>query len=100
MISRDDVVKLAELARLKVTDAEVDSLQKDIGNILDYVGQVSSVEAPRRKEAGLNRNRLREDEPYAEDAMLLGKRDALLNAFPTREGDFNSVRKIIDKDEA
>ncbi len=100
MISREEILNLATLARLKLTDAEVTGLQKDISNILEYVGQVSN-----RGDAltpGLSkasplalRNVMRKDEP----APVLGAREDLLGAFPKREGDYNVVRKIVQKDE-
>lgn len=99
MISREDILNLATLARLKVADSEVEALRNDIGSILTYVGQVANVEGAKEKAAGLNRNVLREDVPYAEGAMLLGKRESLLKAFPQSERSFNVVRKIIEKDE-
>lgn len=95
MISLDDIRGLAALARLKLTGAEEESLQKDISNILEYVGQVSAAPASEVKEKPLLRNVMREDEPSA----LLGAREALVRAFPKRQGDFNVVRKIIQKDE-
>ncbi len=95
MISREEVLNLAELARLKLTDDEVNSLQKDISNILEYVGQVSAVEAGGQKETPLNHNVMREDV----HTEVLGKREELLKAFPVREGDYNVVRKILQKDE-
>ncbi|OGL33011.1 hypothetical protein A3F64_02600 [Candidatus Saccharibacteria bacterium RIFCSPHIGHO2_12_FULL_42_8] len=42
-ISKDDVVYLARLSNLSLTDDEVESLQGDLANILDYVGQLSSL---------------------------------------------------------
>lgn len=95
MISLDDIRGLATLARLKLTGKEEESLQKDISNILDYVGQVSALPATAAAEKPLLRNVMRDDVPSA----VLGSREALLAAFPKREGDFNLVRKIIEKDE-
>ncbi|CAN5380400.1 Asp-tRNA(Asn)/Glu-tRNA(Gln) amidotransferase subunit GatC [soil metagenome] len=43
-ISRDDVQHLAHLSSLQLDDAEIDSLQTDIGNILDYVDQLSELD--------------------------------------------------------
>lgn len=43
-ISKDDVVYLARLSNLSLTDDEVESLQGDLANILDYVGQLSSLD--------------------------------------------------------
>ncbi|MEK7068664.1 MAG: Asp-tRNA(Asn)/Glu-tRNA(Gln) amidotransferase subunit GatC [Patescibacteria group bacterium] len=99
MISLDEIQNLARLARLKISLQEEENLQKDISNILDYVGQVSSVPMPERKEdAGLLHNVMREDAPRAE-ATLAGKEEALIAAFPTSENGYNVVRKIIQKDE-
>ncbi len=100
MISREEILQLASLARLKLGEGEVGSLQKDISSILEYVEAVSTVEMPqgealRRGEVSLNHNVMREDVPSA----TLGSREELLKAFPTREGDYNVVRKIIQKDE-
>ncbi len=43
-ISRDDVVHLAELSRLQLTDEEIDSLRVDMGNILAYVDQLNELD--------------------------------------------------------
>ena len=112
MISKEEIQKLAELARLKLTDDETASLQKDISNILEYVGQLGAgaatpvslqgdrgwspeIAAP----APLVHNVMREDIARTQGDILADKRDALLKALPKREGDYNVVRKIIQKDE-
>jgi aspartyl-tRNA(Asn)/glutamyl-tRNA(Gln) amidotransferase subunit C len=43
-ISRDDVLHLARLSSLQLSDTEIDDLQKDIGNILGYVQQLSELD--------------------------------------------------------
>lgn len=43
-ISRDDVLHLAQLSSLQLSDTEIDDLQKDIGNILGYVEQLSELD--------------------------------------------------------
>ena len=77
----------------------MESLQKDISNILDYVGQVSSVEGSAEKDVPLNHNVMREDVPYMELSQLKDARNDVVAAFPRKEKDFNVVRKIIQKDE-
>ncbi|HVU79747.1 MAG TPA: Asp-tRNA(Asn)/Glu-tRNA(Gln) amidotransferase subunit GatC [Candidatus Paceibacterota bacterium] len=99
MISREEVQNLAQLARLTVTPAEADALGKDVSNILEYVGQVAAASAEAEDVLPKNRNILREDAPRAQGDVMAGKREALLSALPKREGDFNAVRKIIQKDE-
>lgn len=43
-ISRDDVLHLAQLSSLALSDTEIDSLQGDIGAILEYVAQLSELD--------------------------------------------------------
>ena len=42
-ISRDDVLHLAQLSKLQLSDDEVDSLATDITNILGYVEQLDEL---------------------------------------------------------
>ena len=42
-ISRDDVLHLAQLSSLQLSDDEIDSLQVDIGNIVAYIEQLSEL---------------------------------------------------------
>ena len=100
MISKEEVQNLATLARLDLGAQEVESLQKDISNILDYVGQVSAVSLDTKtNEAPLVRNVLRADAPRAEGNTMFDKEESVKAAFPKREGEYNVVRKIIQKDE-
>lgn len=43
-ISRDDVLHLAKLSSLQLSDDEIESLQNDLGNILEYVKQLSELD--------------------------------------------------------
>lgn len=107
MITKEEVQNLATLARLELSDAEMESLGKDISHILEYVGQVSAVSLQGDAlTPGLFKaspltpyNVLRAD--VARDAAdtMAGKEDAVRDAFPKKEGVYNVVRKIIQKDE-
>jgi Asp-tRNA(Asn)/Glu-tRNA(Gln) amidotransferase C subunit len=117
MISKEEIQNLAGLARLELTEEETAGLQKDISNILDYVGQLSStpekaadkpvpasLQGMRGWSAGTDlsavvHNVMREDTPRSEDDLLAGKEKALIAAFPKGENGYNVVRKIIQKDE-
>lgn len=99
MISKEEILKLAELSRIQLTDAEVETFQKDISGILEYVGQVSSVEGSAGNEVPLHHNVMRADVPYEKTSQLFGAREDIVGAFPRREKDFDVVRKIIQKDE-
>lgn len=43
-ITRDDVLHLAQLSALELSDVEIDNLQTDISNILGYVDQLSQLD--------------------------------------------------------
>jgi len=101
---------LAALARLELSDAEKTGLQKDISNILEYVGQVSAVsiagDSAPTVPANQPHNVLREDRPRDLADTMAGKEVQVKAAFPKREparpdggGEYNVVRKIIQKDE-
>lgn len=99
MISKEDILKLAELSRIELKEEEIEPLQKDISNILEYVNQVSSIEGTVEKEVGLTYNVMREDIPYTEGSALKGAREDVVAAFPVQKNGYNVVRKIIQKDE-
>lgn len=64
-LTRDDVLKLAQLARLELTDEEVEAFSRELSDILQYVEQLSSVDVkglkPTNQVTGLT-NVTREDE--------------------------------------
>ncbi len=43
-LSRDDILKLARLSRLKLNEAEIVQYQKELSEILGYVEQLDSVD--------------------------------------------------------
>ena len=64
-ISRDDVSNLARLSNLALTDAELDALSIDLGQILEYVNQLAELDTegvePTYQVTGLE-NVMRDDE--------------------------------------
>lgn len=100
MISREDIERLGQLARLNLSESEKEALTADISHILGYVGQVAAVsQEVGEPTAGVHRNIMREDAVRDAQDPLVGKEEAVRAQFPTREGNFNVVRKIIQKDE-
>ena len=43
MLSREEVIKLAEMARIALSDAEIEKFQKDLSSVLDYVNVLQEV---------------------------------------------------------
>ncbi|MBD2438382.1 Asp-tRNA(Asn)/Glu-tRNA(Gln) amidotransferase subunit GatC [Nostoc sp. FACHB-110] len=97
MIDRDQVHKVALLARLELTPEEEEQFTTQLGNILDYVEQLSELDVsdvPPTTRAIDVSNVTREDElqPYPE-------RDAILSSAPEQEGEFFKVPKILNSEE-
>ncbi len=76
-LSRDDVLKLARLARIDLTEQEVETYANELSEILQYVEQLSTVDVeglkPTNQVTGL-KNVMRKDEVidygYAPEKLL------------------------------
>lgn len=93
-MSRDDVLALAALSKLRLTDQEVDNLQKELSEILNYVEILKQVDVsglePTYQVTGL-KNVMRSDEPkdYGYDVKAL-----LKNAPAIQDGQFK-VKRVL-----
>jgi aspartyl-tRNA(Asn)/glutamyl-tRNA(Gln) amidotransferase subunit C len=94
-ISREELLKLAELARLKLSDQEIDAIQSDLNRVLEHFERLKELElaqVPLTPHSVDVANVWREDIPY-EDG--LSREDALDNAPEVRAGLF-LVPSIMD----
>ena len=92
-LERKEVEELALLARLALTPAELDTLQSDLGAILEHfsaIAQVDTTDVAPMTHAVPKDMVLREDEPVAS----MPANEALFGA-PKREGDLFVVPAII-----
>ena len=93
-LSRDDVRKVAALARLKVTENELDSLADDLRAIIGYVEVLNEVDttgiAPMVHAVELQ-NVLRPD-----DIVESLPRSAALSNAPRTDGEYFLVPAIIE----
>ena len=93
MIDREQVRKVALLARLELTPEEEEQFTTQLGSILDYFEQLSELDVtdvqPTARAIDVsNVTRLDELQPYSD-------RGAILNSAPEQEGDFFKVPQII-----
>ncbi len=96
-LTRDDILKLAKLSRLKLSDEEVALYQEELSAILDYVKQLDSVDVsnlkPTYQVTGLtseDTNTTREDEITEQIS-----RDKLLQNVPSVEDGQIKVKRMI-----
>lgn len=98
-MNKEQILNLAKLARLELTDQEVDKYASEIGSILGYVEQINTAVAEAKSDAietGGERNVFREDsnadepETHTED---------ILNCAPDVKDNFIKVQKILNTDD-
>jgi len=93
-LTREDVRKIAFLARIRIADEELDSLAGELNNIIGWVEQLSEVDTdgvePMTSVAEMTL-------PQRVDAVSDGgvPEKVLANA-PDREADFFTVPKVVE----
>lgn len=95
-IDREEVKKVANLARLNITEAEEEAFTTQLNSILDYFERLSELDTtdiPPTTRAIETSNITRPDklDPFT-------AKDELLKAAPEQQGDFFRVPKIISSD--
>lgn len=96
MISREQVHKVAHLARLELTEQEEAEFTTQLGSILDYFEQLSELDTSKVKPTTraievTNITRLDELQPFSD-------RESILAIAPEVDGDFFKVPKILSDD--
>ena len=98
MIDREQVQKVAHLARLDLTPEEEEKFTSQLSSILEYFEQLSELDTddvpPTTRAIDIS-NITRRDELQPDV-----EREALLNEAPEREDDFFRVPQILSSDEA
>ncbi|HEY5996698.1 MAG TPA: Asp-tRNA(Asn)/Glu-tRNA(Gln) amidotransferase subunit GatC [Candidatus Deferrimicrobiaceae bacterium] len=93
-ISNGEVLHVARLARLALSDAELETLGGQLGQIIDYVKQLDRLDT-----AGVTptSHAVETGTPFREDvAVPFPDKEALLANAPDREGDAFRVPRIIE----
>ncbi len=96
MIDREQVRKVAHLARLELTPEEEEQFTTQLGSILDYFEQLSELDisnVPPTTRAIDVSNVTRSDE-----LQPCGDREAILQGAPQQEGEFFKVPKILNEE--
>lgn len=93
-LSREDVLHIALLARLGLTEAEVEQLSEQLSNILEnfeVLQQVDTSDVPPTAHSIALQNVMRDDEV----ATSFPSDEILANA-PRKDGDFFRVRAVLE----
>lgn len=98
MLTDKEVKHIAELARIKISEKEEQSLKKDLSSILEYIDKLNEVDTtgvePLYQTTGLV-NSFREDEPRGEFKMNENLNEKLIGQAPHKEGRFIKVKSVL-----
>ncbi|AKM10806.1 Asp-tRNA(Asn)/Glu-tRNA(Gln) amidotransferase subunit GatC [Croceicoccus naphthovorans] len=98
-VDKATVAKIASLARIRMTDAEVDAMVPELNQILGWVEQLGEVDCTGVEPMTAvipNTLRLRDDVVDADPLTGGGVRDKVLANAPAAEHGFFGVPKVIE----
>jgi len=94
MISKEEVEKIAKLARLELTGDEITKMQKDMSAILDYFDLLKK--APKlktdRPRGSIENSALRADEAIGQKRETVQK---IIAASPNKQDDYIKVKAVF-----
>lgn len=92
-MNKEEVQKLAKLARVSITDDEAESLSSEFESILNYVGEIKNANVSIDSIPNLSvKNVLREDANPHETGLYS---EDLIREMPSSEGNHLRVKKIL-----
>lgn len=95
MLSKEEVLGIAKLARLQLTDQETEKMQKDLSAILDYFNLLKKAKIVKKsssKKLVKQDNGLRKDKAEAKPASLATN---LIAQAPDKKDDYIKVKAIL-----
>ncbi len=94
MVKKEEIEKLAELARITISPKEVENLPGEIDVILKYVSMVNNISLDKEdKYLGDTYNVMRKDENPHEGGVFTKD---LLHEAPATERDYIKVKRILE----
>jgi len=93
MLSKEEVIKLSNLARIELSETEIEKFQKDLSTVLDYVEELKKVDTEGLEEVsqvtGLI-NVQREDK-----AVVAENHEEILSQAPEIKDGYFKVKAIL-----
>jgi aspartyl-tRNA(Asn)/glutamyl-tRNA(Gln) amidotransferase subunit C len=93
MLTREEVIKIATLARIELSETEIEKFQKDLSSILDYVEELKTVDTDGLEivssVTGL------ENVERADEAVVADYQEDILANAPDRKDRYYKVKSIL-----
>ena len=93
MVNKEEIIDLANLARIKISPEEAEGLTKELDSIWEYVGQIKSAQVRDDVVSPILKNVLRDDVATNGDNEYT---EGILNNAPSREKSYLKVKKILN----
>lgn len=94
MISKKVVKHISKLARLKLTEKEIEKMQKELSAILDYVEKLKEVDISNAKPYSMKiENVFRKDVEKSQD--FIDQAQKLIEMAPQKKDNFVKVKSIF-----
>jgi len=95
MISKEDVKKITDLARLRLSEEEIAKMQKDLAEILEYTNLLNKADVSLVKASFGSKNKENFLRPDKVQSISEGTRQDILGQFSEKQGDYLKVKKIL-----
>lgn len=94
-ITRKNIEHIAQLARIELTESEIDKFTKDLSAVLDWMGKLNELDTENVEpiaHIGGIKSKFRADkiEEFGKEGA-----EKIREAFPQKSGGFNKVKKIL-----
>ena len=95
MLSKKEVEHIAKLARISLTEKEIEKFQKELSSILEYVEKLKGVDITHAKPTSHSiflENVMREDKPTS---LAPESKKKLIEKFPDTEKGYLKTKSIL-----
>lgn len=100
-ITKKEVEHIANLARIKLSEKEVEKLTEDLGDILNYINKLKEIKTdniePTAQITGLE-NIFRQDLPVKTDSQIKTAAE-MTQAAPRNENGYVKVKQVFEENE-
>jgi aspartyl/glutamyl-tRNA(Asn/Gln) amidotransferase C subunit len=93
MISKEEVRHIAKLARLELSNKEIEKMQKDLSEILDYFDLLKKAPEPEESEDNFSQGLKATREDIAVSSHDIA--DELIGSAPDKKDDYIKVKSIL-----
>lgn len=96
-ISKEEIASIAQLARIGLSDEELERAEKDLEGILGYVDRLQKIDTSGVLEASapaVKANAFRADEAHPSTET---ERELILKNFPARDGDLLKAPAVFER---